>query len=181
MLDSGTRRGLCPGRCRAHRSLSSCSSMSRSSCSQKKSAATWVAEHCLFPNADAKVRTFHDTAKSFHDFFQKKSKMGTQGAGNGGRRGQRRGKKRGKGRNGRDGSCGRKRERTGTIFIYVRARKGEKTGKKAAAPTGAVATQNENDVRFMDLPLQIFAAVLDVHTFVWFTGETAALEVVESI
>ena len=134
MLDSGTRRGLCPGRRRAHRSLSSCSSMSRSSCSQKKNAATWVAEHCLFPNADAKVRTFRDTAKSFRHFFQKKSKMGTQGAEMGGRRGHRRGKTRGKGRNGRDGNYGRKWERMGTIFIYVRAREGaRKTGKKRTA------------------------------------------------
>ena len=135
MLDSGTSRGLCPGRRRAHRSLSSCSSMSRSSCSQKKSAATWVAEHCLFPNADAKVRTFHDTAKSFHDFFQKKSKMGTQGAGNGGRRGQRRGEKARKtgGREGMGavGENGNGRE----LYIYTYARvKGKRREKKRRHP-----------------------------------------------
>ena len=48
-----------------------CSSLSKSSCGQKKSAAT-VPSRTSFPKASAKVRTFSRPAKFFTDFFQKK-------------------------------------------------------------------------------------------------------------
>ena len=48
-----------------------CSSLSKSSCGQKKSAAT-VPSRASFPKASAKVRTFSLPAKFFRDFFQKK-------------------------------------------------------------------------------------------------------------
>ena len=63
-----------------------CSSLSKSSCGQKKSAAT-VPSRTSFPKASAKVRTFSRPAKFFTDFFQKKMHFCTNGTQNGEARG----------------------------------------------------------------------------------------------